>query len=588
MSRWWLPLKKRPRKKRKRTNNALIERNKPVNIIIFIINLAGATMLLLFAVRMVQTGIERAMGPSFKRLITTHKDSRIRTAAGGVVLAIVLQSATASALLASGFAASGLLTFAGALAVVLGADFGSAMVIQVLSFRLDWLIPLFLSIGGYLFLKVKGPTAPQIGRIFLGIAFILLALRLIGEAVHPIRDGDFLPIIAQYLQADYVTAFLVGAVITFVMHSSVAAILMFVTFVSLGALPVAAGISLLLGANLGSATLPIWLSRGMAIEARRVTLGNFILRGTGATLALILINTTPLASMLNALSGGQILVSVHLAFNIILLFAALPFVGFLEKPITALMPDTNGKNGESDPLKPVSALDHRVINNPQMALGSLTREILRMSEIVEMMARPVMELYESGNQEQIQFVQDLDKSVNAALSDIRRYVAAIPRDKMTKAEARHARELTEYAINLEVAGDIISKKLMKLALSKSRKKVKFSSAGWAELQALHERVIANMTLAFNVLLSEDIESARLLMEEKSNMASKEHKSRKKHLKRLREGREESFESSDIHLETLRALKDLNSQIAAVAYPILYKHGQLLETRLVEEMGSEAD
>ena len=223
-----------------------------------------------------------------------------------------------------------------------------------------------------------------------------------------------------------------------------------------------------------------------------------------------------------------------------------------------------------------------------MALGSLTREILRMSEIVEMMARPVMELYESGNQEQIQFVQDLDKSVNAALSDIRRYVAAIPRDKMTKAEARHARELTEYAINLEVAGDIISKKLMKLALSKSRKKVKFSSAGWAELQALHERVIANMTLAFNVLLSEDIESARLLMEEKSNMASKEHKSRKKHLKRLREGREESFESSDIHLETLRALKDLNSQIAAVAYPILYKHGQLLETRLVEEMGSEAD
>lgn len=545
-------------------------------------------MLLLFAVRMVQTGIERSMGPSFKRIITTHKNSRSRTAAAGILLAIVLQSATAAALLASGFAATELLTFAGALAVVLGADFGSALVIQILSFSLDWLIPVLLTIGGYLFLKVKGATLPQVGRILLGVAFILLALRLIGEAMLPIREGEFLPVIAQYLQADYVTAFLVGAVITFVMHSSVAAILMFVTFVSLGVLPVAAGVSLILGANLGSAFLPIWLSRGMAVQARRVPLGNLILRGTGAVIALILVNTTPLISLLSGVPDGQILVSVHLIFNFILLIVALPFVGMVEGPIKAMLPENAGKDGEVDHLKPVSALDYRVINNPQMALTSLTREILRMSEIVEMMARPAMELYESGNAEQIQFVQDLDKGVNAALSDIRRYVAAIPRENMTKPEARHARELTEYAINLEVAGDIVSKKLMQLATSKNRKRLKFSKAGWQELVGLHERVIANMTLAFNVLLSEDIESARLLMEEKANMAAKEHKSRKKHLKRLREGQEVSFESSDIHLETLRALKDLNSQISAVAYPILYKHGQLLETRLVEDMGRDGD
>ena len=559
-----------------------------VTILIFLLNLAGATMLLLFAVRMVQTGIERAMGPSFKRMITTHKNSRTRTALAGVLLAIVLQSATATALLATGFTATGLLSFAGALAVVLRADFGSALVIQILSFSLDWLIPVLLATGGYMFLKVQGPTLRQVGRMLLGVAFILLALRLIGEAMDPIREGDFLPVIAQYLKSDYVTAFLVGAVITFVMHSSVAAILMFVTFVSLGVLPVVAGVSLILGANLGSATLPIWLSRGMSIEARRVPLGNLILRGIGAVIALIIINTTPVLSLFSIFSDGQVLVSVHLTFNILLLLAALPFVNMLEAPIKALMPDAPGSDKEGEQLKPVSALDYRVINNPQMALTSLTREILRMSEIVEMMTRPAMELYESGNAEQIQFVQDLDKGVNAALSDIRRYVAAIPREKMTKPEARHARELQEYAINLEVAGDIVAKKLMHLAASKKRKNLNFSKAGWNELQGLHERVVSNMTLAFNVLLSEDIESARLLMEEKANMATKEHKSRKKHLKRLRDGHEESFESSNIHLETLRALKDLNSQIAAVAYPILYKHGQLLETRLVENMGEDND
>ncbi len=539
-----------------------------MTVLIFLLNLAGATMLLLFAVRMVQTGIERAMGPGFKRIITRHKDSRFRTAMAGILLAVVLQSATASTLLAAGFTGTGLLTLAGGLAVVLGADFGSALVIQVLTFDLRWMIPVLLVSGGYLFLKEPSQTLRQVGRILLGIAFILLALRLIGEAMGPIRDGSFLPAIAGYLQADYVTAFLVGAAITFVMHSSVAAILMFVTFVTLGVLPVIAGVSLILGANLGSALLAIWLSRGMPNKARRVPLGNLFLRGTGAILALILINNSPI-------------------LFIVLLFVSLPFVGFLERPLRALLPDPKTSD-KTDPLKPISALDDKVINNPQMAIASLTREVLRMSEIVEIMTRPVMELYESGDNERIKVLQQLDKGVNSALSDIRRYAAKIPLDEMSKNQARHVRELTEYSINLEVAGDIVAKKLLHLAKIKASKRLKFSSAGWNELQDLHERVIANMSVAFNVLLTEDIECARMLMEEKSAMANKERKSRKKHLKRLREGYEDSFESSDIHLETLRALKDLNSQIAAVAYPILYKGGQLLDTRLVENLDEAAE
>ncbi len=552
----------------------------------FLLNLTGATMLLLFAVRMVQTGIERSMGPSFKRIITSRKESQVRTAMAGILLAIVLQSATAANLLAAGFTASGLLSLTGGLAVVLGADFGSAMVIQVLSFDLHWMVPALLAVGGYLFLKAASQTQRQVGRMLLGIAFILLALRLIGEAMDPIRESDFLPVIATYLTTDYITAFLMGAAITFIMHSSVAAILMFVTFVSLGVLPVAAGVSLVLGANLGSALLAIWLSRGMAIAARRVPMGNLILRGSGAVLALLLVNNTPLLSLFDLFTSGQVLVSVHLTFNIILLALTLPFVGMLEKPLKVLLPDAPESEHSEEKFAPKSALDQNVINIPQMALASLTREVLRMSQIVEIMAQPVMELYESGDLERIKAVKKLDEDVNAALSDIRLYVAAIPRDKMSKAEARRSRDLIEYSINLETAGDIIAKNLLHLAENKARRGLKFSKAGWDELQSMHERVMSNMNLAFNVLLSEDIESARQLMEQKSDFTRNERKSRKKHLKRLREGSEISLESSDIHLETLRALKDLNSQIAAVAYPILYKHGQLLETRLVETMDKE--
>jgi len=553
-----------------------------MSIIAFIISLTGATMLLLYAVRMVGTGIERAMGPSFKRLITAHKGRLVNMALVGVLLAVILQSATAAALLATGFSASGMISFVGGLALVLGADLGSALVIQILSFKLAWLIPVLLTVGGYLFLKVENRTPRQVGRILLGIAFILLSLRLIGEAVHPIREAAFMPAIAGYLANDFVTAFIVGAVITFAMHSSVAAILMFVTFVSIGVLPVEAGASVVMGANFGSATLPIWLSRGMSPAARRIPYGNLFLRGIGSVLGLLVINLTPALDLLSFFPAPQILVSVHLIFNLALLLISLPLVRFFEAPLVAMFPE-RGADDAGKALQPGTALDPRVTDQPRLAIAALKREVLRMSQLIEAMARPVMEVYESGDADVIEQVRDMDHEVNAMLSAIRRYAASIPREKMTKEQNRKVRELTEYSINLETAGDIISKRLMDLAEEKARKRLQFTREGWSELRGLHERVMSNMALAFNVLVSEDIESARLLVQEKTEMSAQERKSRKKHLKRLREGLEQSFESSDVHLETVRSLKDLNSQIAAVAYPILYRHGQLLETRLVHTM-----
>ena len=106
------------------------------------------------------------------------------------------------------------------------------------------------------------------------------------------------------------------------------------------------------------------------------------------------------------------------------------------------------------------------------------------------------------------------------------------------------------------------------------------------LTRLHESILANMCLASNVLVSDDLESARLLSLEKTELKRAERDSRKRHLKRLQSGRADSFETSDIHLETLRALREFNSHIAAVAYPILYQNGQLLETRLIEDMEGE--
>lgn len=556
-------------------------------ILTFLVSLAGATMFLLFAVRMVRTGIERSYGASFQRLLT-GTGSQVHAGGVGIGLALVLQSSAAVTLLVTGFAAGGYLSFATGLAIVLGGDLGSALIIQILSFNLDWLVPVLLALGGYLFVKTEGKKLRQAGRILMGIAFILISLRFLREAMDPIRDSAFLPAVAGYLARDYITAFLVGGALAFVMHSSVAAILMCVTLVQIGAIPFEAGLSLVLGANFGSGFIPVWLSRGMSVTARRIPFANLGLRGTWAVICLFLVNSPLLAALiggnvLQSIEKGQLLVYAHLAFNGSLLLLALPICTRIEPVMARLFSEPvsatdTGLNG-----RPVSALEHGVYGPPTQVLANLKRELLRMTDLVETMFRPLADLYQSGDKDQIKALQALDPEVNLCLSGIRAYVAGIPDDEFTKAELKAAREMVEYAIRLETAGDVAARRLAVLAGDLHKKNLRFSTAGWGEILRMHEAIMANLRLASNVLISNDLESARLLNSEKTELKRMERDSRKRHLKRLQSGERHSFDSSDIHLETLRALREFNSHVAAVSYPLLYQNGQLLETRLITEM-----
>ncbi|MDE9450318.1 Na/Pi cotransporter family protein [Aliiroseovarius sp. Z3] len=550
-------------------------------IVSFVISLAGATMLLLFAVRMVRTGIERSFGASFQRMLTDNH-SLIGASATGVFLAIVLQSSAAVALLATGFAASGYLAFPTGLAIVLGGDLGSALIIQILSFKLDWLVPLLLAVGGWLFVKVESKKGRQFGRILMGVAFILISLQFLRQAVAPISDSAFLPAVSGYLARDFVTAFIVGAALAFVMHSSVAAILMCVTLVQIDAIPFAAALSLLLGANMGSAFIPIWLTRGMPLAGRRIPFANLILRGSWALIVLLAVNLLSDPERLLFVGPGQSLIYAHIGFNLSLLVLALPFCGLIEGPIVQVFPRYSG-DSEADAEQPASALDPTALDTPQQAIASLKRELLRMIGQVERMFHTVPRLYEATDSSVLRTTRTKDDEVNDTLSGIRSYVATMPQGIYSKADTKTVRGLMEYAIRLEAAGDVIAMKLTSVAKEKLDGHLSFSDEGWAELLRMHEAVCANFHLASNVLVSDDLESARLLVVEKADFKRAERKSRKYHLARLQNGRVESFETSDIHLETLRALRDINNHIAAIAYPILYRNGQLLETRLIEDL-----
>ena len=556
-------------------------------IVEFLLNLSGAVFLLLFAVRQVRNGIERAHGASFERIIT-NQENLVGASSSGLILAAILQSSAAVGLLVAGFASSGYIGFPVALATILGADLGSALIIQVLSFRLDWLVPMLLTLGGWFFIKTSSNRFRQYGRILLGMAFILISLQLLRQAVVPIRHSDFLPAIATYLASDFVTAYLIGASLAFVMHSSVATILMCVTLVQVGSIPFEAGLSLLLGANFGSAMIPVSLSRGLELSSRRSVFANLFLRGVWSLLILFAINMLPeLWGSYTIGAGAQTLITTHICFNVSLLVLSLPICRALEPLFERFLPDTKHADmaDRSDVYQ--SCLNPENLDKPQQAISNIKRELLHLLQLIDDMFTPSLNLNQQGIKEDIQAVQNMDKDVNACFDNIRDFVSNIPKEAYSKAEMKQARGLLEFAIRLQAASDVVASHICELASEAQRENSVFSQDGLAELTHLHERIASNLDLVNSVLISDDLESARLLSLEKSEIKRLERKSRKRHLKRLHDGLVESILSSNAHLELLRAFREFNSHICAVAYPILHKHGQLLETRLIHETPTKA-
>lgn len=537
-----------------------------MNIYLVFLNIAGAVTLLLWAVRMVRTGIERGYMPTLRRLVGQNAKGFAKAATVGGVAAIALQSSTAAAMITTSFAARGAVTLPIGLAMLLGADLGSALVVQILGVMPQWIMPALIIGGAALFHRGRSQAATQMGRSLIGIALILVSLQLIGQATAPLREASGLPQIIAYLAADPITALLLGAIFTWIVHSSVASVLLVAAFAAQGLIPFELGCSLVLGANVGGGVIAFVLSRSSLTAANRITLGNLIFRSAFALFGLAALSLYPLPAQYLGPDAAHRIMNFHLLFNGLMLLLALPLVRPMSWLMTWLIKPAPGDAELAGPAP--FRLDDSLLDAPTLALASAKRALLQMAEIVGQMLEPVMELYETAEPDRIRRIKQMEIAVNAAQSELKLYLSRIRYPTLNGPEAKRGQEMAQFAINLEHVGDAIVKTLLKLAKTRSEQQLKFSAAGWRELNDLHHRVLENLELALNVLMSEDRTSAELLLARKEALGDAGRASATEHLVRLSEGRNKSISTSNIHLETIRALKTINSHLSSIAYAVL--------------------
>jgi phosphate:Na+ symporter len=545
-----------------------------------IISFLGAVALLLWGVRMVQNAITRAFGATLRRVLAQNVRSPLSALFAGLGLTGILQSSTATALLLASFTARGLIALSIALIMMLGANVGTTLVAQVLSLNFAWLWTAVLALGVFGFMATQGDRSRAIARIAIGLGLMLLALGELGTAAAPLRDSATFKDLLSGLAGDPIMIFLVGTVITWLMHSSLSMVLLVMAFAGSHAIPEPLALALVLGANVGGAIAPLTGLTHAPPAGRRVAIGNLMMRAVVALPFIFLVH--PCAELLARVEAdpARMVVNFHTAFNVIAGLALLPFVGLFAKLTVRLLPDRPEREDRARP----KYLDANVLDTPSEALACAMRETLNMGDRVVDMLRQAQSAIEKSDLKLVRDVEEADDAVDHLHEAIKLYLVKVSRAEMSEEESRRYIEILTFTTNLEHIGDIIDKNLMELATKKIRHNYSFSPEGVEEIRRFHGQIMNAIQLAFNVFATRDLTLARRLFAEKSTMRAAASKAADSHFARLREGRPESIETSSIHLDVIRDLKRIHGHIVSVAYPILEAAGELSETRLVAPAG----
>jgi phosphate:Na+ symporter len=543
-----------------------------------LLDLMGGVALLLWGLHMVQSGILRAFGPDLRHLLSKAVGNRVAAFAAGLGLTALLQSSTATGLMTASFASDGLVGLVPALAIMLGANVGTTLIVQALSFNITAAAPVLFVIGLVAFRSGNRTRIKDLGRVAIGAGLMLLALHILLDTLAPAENALSVRALLNASTNDPVLCILIAAALTWAAHSSVATVLLIMSLAYSHFVAPEAALALVLGANLGSAINPVVEGgRRDDLASYRLPVGNLLNRLIGVLLVVPFLH--PIATTLSDFQpdAAKMTAAFHVAFNVVL---AIVFIGLLDLLAQLLVKLFPARKQSADPSAP-RYLDESALDAPSLALADAARETLRMGDVVEVMLRQVMTALMTNDRALVGEVSRMDNTVDRLDEAIKLYATKLTRGSLDEREGRRAMEIISFAINLEHVGDIIDKNLSELAAKKIKRRLEFSGEGAAELVTFHKRVLESLRMAFGVFMSGDVSQARKLIAEKAELRSAELAAAERHLERLREGRLETMETTSLHIDVLRDLKRIHSHICSVAYSALDASGEILTGDVAE-------
>lgn len=514
--------------------------------LMIIFGLLGGLAVFIFGMNMMSECLQKAAGEKMKHILALLTKNPVMGVLAGAVVTAVLQSSSATTVMAIGFVSAGLMSLPQAISIIFGANIGTTMTAQIIAFKISDYIYVFIFLGFIVAFVSKSEKVKNIGQTVFAFGLLFLGIETMGDVMKPLASSPvFTDMIAKVGNIP-VLGVAVGTLMTLVVQSSSATIAVLQNFASQAGpdgtssiLGLAGAIPILLGDNIGTTITALLASVGQSRDAKRTALAHSIFNISGACLFIWFVK--PYAALIQYLSpkGPEVevisrqIANAHTIFNITMTLVWVGLIGLMVKIVTRIIPD--GKREDGDPAQTVY-LDENVISQPAAALQLVAKEVIHCSEVVQEMLQNVIEMVKKEDENLIRKVRGQGRAVQSLYGEITDYLAELfSAGVLTELQATQTARLMYVLSDVERMG-MLSLETADSIQDKIEKKYGYSGEAMKELQKSLELIAKMYGEAMDALRTGDLESAGKIILHKDQVLDLDIHMRKSHMQRVNKGK----------------------------------------------------
>lgn len=505
-----------------------------MEVFITVINLFGGLGLFLYGMKMMGDGLENAAGDKLKGIFDRITSNPVKGVLTGAIVTAIIQSSSATTVMVVGFVNAGLMNLYQATAVIMGANIGTTITAQLISFQFDALAPIFLAIGAMIVLFTKRKNTKQIGNIILGFGILFLGLELMKNSMSPLADSSFFSELIIKLQGKTILGVLLGVVMTAVIQSSSASTGILVALASTGALPLNVAVPILFGNNIGTCVTALISSIGTSKTAKKAALIHLLFNVIGTLIFIPLIGQ--LTGIVQGITPGmgaeavkRQIANAHSIFNIINTLILMPCIKLLVYVVNRIIPGEDEKEAMG-----VQYIDERLLETPVIALGQTTNELVRMANKAKDNLELAMDAFNNNNEESLNKVYENEKLINILEDDITRFLVKLSNTEIGEEQKNIVAAMFHVVNDIERIGDH-AENIADLASEKMAKHIVFSEEASKELLSMFNYTVSALEMSIDCFKHYNKEKARTVRGVEERIDGLEKELRASHIRRLNTG-----------------------------------------------------
>lgn len=532
-----------------------------------ILTMAGGLGLFLFGMELMSDSIEKVAGARLRRILEIFTTNRFMGMIVGIIFTGIIQSSSACTVMVVSFVNSGLMNLYQAAGVILGANIGTTITSQLVSFNLSKIAPLILLVGVVVMMFTKKEKVRKVAEVVVGFGILFVGLSTMSQAMANMKNEPQVVNLLMSLKNPFL-ATLMGFALTAIIQSSSVTVSIVLLLANQDLLPLPITLYIILGCNIGACATAMLASMTGKKDAKRAALIHLLFNIIGTVIIYIalFVAGNQIVELIKSISAdnGRFVANAHTLIKIAQVIMLFPFTGWLVKMTYLIVPGEDQKVGyrESYQLKYIG---DKVVFNPATAVVEVVKELERMASLAEENLNRAMNALITLDEEDIEEVYEVEKNINFLNHAITDYLVKINQTTLPIEDLNSLGALFHVVNDIERIGDH-AENVADAARQRKEEGVSISKEAQKELGDMLEMVNKIIRYAVEMFAKSDETHMQEIITLENQVDEKERELQKKHVERLTKG-ECSPEAGMIFSDIVSGLERVADHATNIAFAI---------------------